>query len=113
MKILKTFLLLPLAAAIIILSVANRQDVVFSLSPLPYEMEAPQYLLMLGVFAVGLLIGGSAVALSGVKRWRRKRLKSKAAYQAAPESNLLEAVKKQKKFPITLILKRKTNPTEN
>jgi hypothetical protein len=113
MKIIKTLLLLPLAAGIIVLSVANRQDVVFSLSPLPYELDAPLYLLLLAVFAIGLVVGGSAVGLTGVKRWQRKRVKSRAANQQAPESKLLETVRAQRKFPITLSLKRKQTPMED
>ncbi len=113
MKILKIFLLLPLAAGIIVLSVSNRQEIVFSLAPLPYELDTPLYLLLLVVFALGLVVGGSVVALSGVKRWRRKRAKSRSANQMAPESNLLETVRKQRKLPIALSLKRKSNPMED
>jgi len=73
MKILRILILLPLAGAIVALLVGNRHDVIFKLTPSPYEIDVPLYMLLLGVFLAGLLVGGFAMTLARMRRSRRIR----------------------------------------
>ena len=67
--------LLPLAAVIVILSVANRQDVTVSLDPFhggapALSFAAPLFVLLFGALVLGLVIGGVATWVRQ-GRWRR------------------------------------------
>jgi hypothetical protein len=63
MRVIKTILLIPLALALVVLAVANRQDVVLVLDPFGlYEpfthLVMPLYMLLFIVAALGVLAGG-------------------------------------------------------
>lgn len=67
---------IPVAAAVILLSVANRHAVVFSLDPSaakpPFmSFEIPLYLLLFAVLLFGIVLGG-VFAWTGQHGWRRK-----------------------------------------
>jgi uncharacterized integral membrane protein len=74
-KIVSVVVLLPLAALIVLLSVANRHSVMLSLDPFSTEAPAyargvPLYLVILVSVIAGALIGGIASWLRQ-GRWRR------------------------------------------
>ena len=117
MKIIRYLLLLPLAVVVIVLSVANRHVVTFNIAPLAYEVDVPLYILLLAVFGLGLLTGGSAVVVAAGRRWQRKRFK-KQVPQGAPEQAALSTMgqlpgRKPGKFPISLNLRRKPGYMED
>ena len=63
MRVIKTIVLIPLALALVVLAVANRQDVVLVLDPFGlYEpfthLVMPLYMLLFIVAALGVLAGG-------------------------------------------------------
>ena len=63
MRVIKAIILIPLALAIVVLAVANRQDVVLVLDPFGlYEpfthLVLPLYVLLFIVAALGVLAGG-------------------------------------------------------
>jgi len=65
----------PLAIIIIVIAVANRHQVTFSLDPISrtdpiFALEMPLFVLLLGAVLLGLLIGGIASWLNQGK-WRR------------------------------------------
>ena len=66
---------------VVILSLANRDTIIVSLHPLPYEVSLPTFLLILLVFLAGFLFGGLYTASS---RWRttRQHKKEQAHIQA-------------------------------
>lgn len=75
-KILFWIIGIPVAAAAILLSVANRHLVTFSLDPSaakpPFmSFELPLYLLLFAALICGILLGG-AFAWVGQNGWRRK-----------------------------------------
>jgi len=75
-KILFWIVGIPVAAAAILLSVANRHMVIFSLDPSaakpPFmSFELPLYLLLFAVLICGILLGG-IFAWIGQNNWRRK-----------------------------------------
>ena len=81
-KVRKFFFYLPiilLAVFLVVFSVANRESVVLSLSPLPWVIESPLFLVFfLGIF-LGVIITWIALAPD---RWRAKR-DAKAAEKKA------------------------------
>ncbi len=82
-KFLSWVLGLPAAIVIILLAVANRQPVRFSIDPTSVEQpllafDVPLYLLLLASVILGILIGGASSWITQAK-WR------KAARQARQE----------------------------
>jgi uncharacterized integral membrane protein len=96
-RFLTLLILVPLAAVIVLFSVANRESVRVSLDPFHAEapavsFSAPLFVLLFGALVLGLLIGGVA-AWVRQGRWRRaarkaeheaERLKAEAAKAARP-----------------------------
>ncbi|MAU41389.1 MAG: hypothetical protein CMF31_07185 [Kordiimonas sp.] len=71
MRILGSLFVLIFLVAIAAIAVANRHEVIFSLSPLPFDITLPVYLLIfIGLF-LGLIAGGF---VSVMARWRYRRL---------------------------------------
>lgn len=80
MKLLRWFILPPVALIAMALAVANRQEVTFSLDPFNPTQPAlgatmPLALIVIIALGLGILIGGLAA-------WRQAR--SKAAHRADP-----------------------------
>jgi len=62
-KTLSWVLGIPFAVVLVIFAVSNHISVRLDLWPLPFWIETPLYLLVLGPLAMGFLIGGIAVWL--------------------------------------------------
>lgn len=73
MKRLTWILVLPLAAVAVIFAVMNRAPAALDLWPLPWRIEAPVFLILLGSLGVGLLIGLLLALFTGGARRRRTR----------------------------------------
>ncbi len=82
-RMIKWLVLGPVAVIVIVLSVANRHTVTFSLAPLPFEIDAPLYLLLLAALLIGVVLGGTASALSAWARARRRTVRRKATEPAS------------------------------
>ena len=67
------FVLLPLAAAIIVFAIHNRAPVAIDPWPLTLDLAPPLYILLSGVFVLGFLIGGLVAWLSGGRARGRAR----------------------------------------
>ncbi len=65
---------LPLAVIVVVLAVANRQDVTFSLDPfggaIGLSMTAPLFVFLFGVLLMGIVLGGVGAWLRQ-GRWRQ------------------------------------------
>jgi uncharacterized integral membrane protein len=72
-KLLYWLIALPIGLILIVFSVSNRDGVVVSFSPLPYEMSIPLFLLVFVVFALGVLVGGLLGWMGGHGARRRAR----------------------------------------
>jgi len=76
-------ILVPLGVLLVALAVVNRKPVTLGLNPFDgtsgVGVEAPLFLLLLGVFAVGLVIGGLATWLSQGKWRKTARAEARAA----------------------------------
>jgi uncharacterized integral membrane protein len=77
MKAIRQLLLLLLAAGAILVSVANRDIVQLNLPLGAYVLDVPLYLLLLGIFLLGLICGGIASSLARFGRRRKKQAKNK------------------------------------
>jgi uncharacterized integral membrane protein len=68
------FILAPLAIVVVVLSVANRTRVDFSLDPFGFapslSLTAPLFFFLFAALAVGILLGGVATWI-GQGKWRR------------------------------------------
>ncbi len=71
MKRLAFLLAILLGAVAVVFAVSNLQRVTLSLWPLPFELEAPLFLIGLAGIVVGILAGG-AIAWVGQRVWRRR-----------------------------------------
>lgn len=63
----------PIALLVVVFAVANRHDVRLEFWPLPWAVDLPVYLVVLGVLALGLVLGGLVMWLSGHGARRRAR----------------------------------------
>lgn len=75
-RLLKFILLAPPAVVLIILAVANRQDVVLSLDPFApdqpaFALQAPLFWMLFGALFLGILLGGLG-AWASQHHWRRE-----------------------------------------
>jgi hypothetical protein len=74
-KLVLALVVAPVGLVLIALAVVNRKPALLILDPLGgteagLSLEAPLFLLLLGSFAVGLIVGGIATWL-GQGKWRR------------------------------------------
>lgn len=91
MRWLGWLLAAPLALAIVIFAVANRHDVRLEFWPLPWAVDLPVYLVVLGVLAKGLVLGIVAAWLSGHRTRRRAREQKRRAESLERQLRAAEA----------------------
>ena len=95
-RFLFLFILLPLAVAVVALSVANRDLVTFSLDPFggaAWSVRTPLYVLLFATLTVGVLIGGVATWMRQ-RKWRQaaRAERTKAARLTKEVERLRERV---------------------
>lgn len=73
MRILWWIVGLPVSVALTILAVANRAPVDVSFYPFFEALSVPLFIVILGSFAAGVLVGSLLTWISGVRRRRAKR----------------------------------------
>lgn len=96
MAFLKGLLLLPVAVAVVLLAVANRAPVVFSLDPVSsgapqISVAVPLFLLLFAALALGVVIGGVASWLAQGRRRRAGRALRRDVSQLRQETERLRA----------------------
>lgn len=70
MRLLSWIITIPLALVLISFAVSNRQEVVLRLWPLPFELQMPLFLAVLGALVLGFVAGGF-VAWNADRPYRR------------------------------------------
>ncbi len=99
LRYLSWIVTLPLAVLVISFAVSNRDQAVLKLWPLPFELEMPLFLPVLGALVVGFIAGGFVAWWSG-GRYRRlarrqnsrlKRLSAEAESLRAREAEQVDA----------------------
>jgi len=96
-KLLYWLIALPIGLILIVFSVSNRDGVVVSFSPLPYEMSIPLFLLVFVVFALGVLVGGLLGWMGG--HGARRRARERKHRIAELENALRQTEQKQAPAP--------------
>ena len=105
-KFFNLVFMVPLGIILILISVANRQTVRFSLDPLSTEspalsVELPLFVLLFATLILGLLLGGVIIWLSQGKHRKALREKSNEAHQLKKNSeNIAEASSEKEKNEI-------------
>ncbi len=72
-KLLYWLIALPIGLILIVFSVSNRDGVLVSFSPLPFEMSIPLFLLVFAIFVIGVGVGGLLGWMAGHGARRRSR----------------------------------------
>lgn len=70
LRYLSLIITVPVALLAVSFAISNRQPVLLELWPLPFVINAPLYLLVLGAVVLGFLVGG-LVAWMAQHRYRR------------------------------------------
>jgi len=89
LRLISWFLMIPAAAAVILLSVANREDVTVSLAPLPVAFALPLPAVILGAVGVGFLWGALVAWISASRSRRLGRRNRYRAEQAERDAKRL------------------------
>lgn len=81
MRLIGWLLALPLSLLAVVFAVANRHGLRLELWPLPWSLELPVYLAVLGPLVLGMVLGGVIVWLAGhgsraAARHHRRRAES-------------------------------------
>jgi putative membrane protein len=88
---------LPIAIAVVLFAVVNRNPVALSLWPLPWEIEAPLFLFTLGTIVFGFLFGAVVTWISGGTTRHKLRQAHRDLAHAQDE---LAALKRQQAAPV-------------
>ena len=94
-KLILGIVVVPLGVVLVALAVVNRKPALLVLDPFGgvepnLSIEAPLFLLLLGGFALGLVVGGLATWL-GQSKWRRTaRVEAREARDWRREADRLE-----------------------
>ena len=87
---------IPVAIAVVLFAVVNRNPVALSLWPLPWDIEAPLFLFTLGTIVFGFLFGAAVTWISGGTTRQKLRATQRDLAHAQDE---LAAVKRQQANP--------------
>ncbi len=83
MSRLRLFVTLPLLLIVVLFAVVNRKAVPVNFWPFPYAVDLPLSAVVFGGFFLGVLSGGLAVWLGGVRKRRRERQRVAAVAMTA------------------------------
>ena len=72
MRLLGRILTVPIAALLVAFAVVNRHPISLDLWPLPWSIDVPAYLAVLGGAVIGLVVG-VVTMMPGLLRARRRR----------------------------------------
>ena len=94
LQLLKAIILLPIALIVILLAIANRAPVVFSLDPFErgapeFAYSVPLYALLLGALLLGVLIGGTGAWFAAGRQRRRGRASRREVNRLKDETDRL------------------------
>jgi len=77
--------LVPLAGLLVVFAVTNRQGITLDLWPLPFQVDLPLYLALLGTLILGFVVGVVVASVSAAgRRARRARAERDRAGGNAP-----------------------------
>ena len=89
-KNLSWIFLFPLAVALIVFAVSNREVVQLDLWPFPVTLHIPLFIMLFATLVIGVIWGGVATWFSGGSARRVGRIKAREARQAEAEIKRLK-----------------------
>ena len=95
LRYLSWIVTVPLAALVISFAVSNRDPAVLKLWPLPFELEMPVFLPVLGALATGFIVGGFIAWWSGGRYRRLARRQRNRLNRITAEAEALKAKEEQ------------------
>lgn len=93
----------PVALLIVVFAVANRHEVRLEFWPLPWALDLPVYLVVLGVLAKGLVLGSVVTWLSGHKTRRRAREQRRRAESLERQLRAAESAASSPSVAVTVV----------
>ncbi len=81
---------IPVALLVVAFAVANRQPVGLELWPLPWSLQIPAYLAVLGALGIGVVLGAAVAGLSTLRARRRAGHHRRHAESLARQIEALE-----------------------
>jgi lipopolysaccharide assembly protein A len=99
-------LAIPVALLIVVFAVANRHEIRLDLWPLPWAMDVPAYLAVLGALAKGIVIGAVAMWLSGFRARRNAREQRRRAESLDRQLRALQSAP----LPVIAVTDDRTGP---
>lgn len=93
MKHLSWIFTLPVTVIVVLFAIANRSPATLSFWPLPWAVDLPIYLIILGALFAGFLLGAAVAWLSGGRR--RRRARQLAERVRAQDRQILELQRRQ------------------
>ena len=99
MWVIKVILFVLITGVTTIFALANREDVVVSLYPLSYVVEAPLYIVVIASFAMGVLVYGIGSSFTKIG-YEKVNSMNKRKIQALESE--VEALKAEKKIKTSL-----------
>ncbi len=99
MWIIKVVFFVLITGVTTIFVLANREDVTVSMYPLSYVVEAPLYIVVIGSFAMGVVVYGIGSSFTKVG-YEKMNSMNKRKIQAL--ENEIEALKAEKKIKTSL-----------
>ncbi len=100
-KLLYWLIALPIGLILIVFSISNREGVLVSFSPLPFEMSIPLFLLVFAIFVIGVGVGGLLGWMAG--HGTRRRARERRRRIAELESTLKDVEGRVKKAESTAL----------
>ena len=73
MKIVSWIVMVPVAVAVIVFAVSNREPIEVDFWPAPYSVTLPLFSVVLGSVLIGFCLGGAIAWISAAPRRRRER----------------------------------------
>lgn len=93
MKHLSWIFTLPITVIVVLFAVTNRSPATLSFWPLPWAVDLPIYLIILGSLFIGFLLGAVAAWASGSRR--RRYARQLAEQVRAQNQQILELQRRQ------------------
>jgi uncharacterized integral membrane protein len=82
-----------IALVVVVFAVSNRAAVALSFFPLPAQLQAPLYLVVIAALAIGFSVGAATAWLGGGKRRRENRDLRRRLNRVQHDLDVLPAVK--------------------
>jgi len=89
LRLISWIIMAPAAAAVVLLSISNRDRITLNLDPLPYGFDLPVIGVILGAVAIGFVWGAFAAWVSGAKTRRLSRQRRFRAEEAERDAKRL------------------------